>query len=120
MRLPADAALILLAEGDPASAALAAAWRAQDLPVFVADGDLDARLDEQGVTTLVVCGDEAGFVERAISGGYRVFVVAETLAADGAAKWQGGEARLASLRETVIAAAGAKARQKLRAARADD
>ena len=118
MRLPADAALIVAADADAATAAaLLAAWRAQDLPVFADADDLEAALEESGVTTLVVCGGGAAGVKAAENQGYRVFVVAEALAPAQAAELQGGEARIVSLAQTLLAVAGARIRERLRAAR---
>jgi nicotinamidase-related amidase len=124
MRLPADAALVVIDPGpetaaaNPAAAenvaALVAAWRAEGLPIvdvragaaeadapsegeilirraaasaFVGT-DLEARLDELGATTVVICGAPTpGAVEatarHAGDLGYQIFVVADACWAAG-------------------------------------
>ncbi len=134
MRLPADAALIVLASGEAtepeAVAALRGAWETEGLPVFEAqakqafgEDGLEARLDALGVTTLVICGIAAPeaaseAIRGAASLGFRLFVVAEACA-DGL-DLRGlapDAARIASLEITLQASQGANFRRRWRAAR---
>ncbi len=172
MRLPADAALLIIdaqvagaeraPQVDGAIAALVAAWRAEGLPVvhigrhpagsplaplegeivifrnatsaFIGS-DLEARLDELGATTLVVCGTlsthalEAS-ARHASDLGYQLFVVADACrAADvidlrgrlwpaedvralALARLKGETATIVDAATTLRAAATAKARQR--------
>jgi nicotinamidase-related amidase len=178
MRLPADAVLIIIdaqeagdgpheragdsGEVEANIGALAAAWRAEALPLahvgrhmFVPvipplDGeivivrnatsafvgaDLEARLDELGATTLVMCGTLASHAleasaRHAADLGYQVFVVADACQAVDTADFKGrlwpaedvwalalsrlkGEtATIVDLATTLRAAATAKARQR--------
>ncbi len=186
MRLPADAALLVIdaqdavedrrpsaghaPEADRNIAALVAAWRAEGLPLvhvgrppiapsalafaipplegeivivrnatsaFIGS-DLEARLDELGVTTLVLCGtlatDALGASARHASDlGYRPFVVADAcravdttdlrgrlwpandVRALALARLKGETAAIVDVATTLRAAAAAKARQRRRA-----
>jgi nicotinamidase-related amidase len=184
MRLPADAALLIIdaqeavdgprhggaeaLEVETNIAALVAAWRIEGLPLaHVArqpgssplpplDGeivivrnatsafvgaDLEARLDELGVTTLVLCGALATHALEASARhagdlGYQVFVVADAcravdtadlggrlwLAEDvralALARLNGETATIVDVATTLRAAATAKARQRRGAGRA--
>jgi nicotinamidase-related amidase len=154
------------AEAERNIAALVAAWRAEDLPlvhvgrqsppaaesldgeiVIVRDGtsafvgaDLEARLDELGATTLVLCGALATHALEATARhagdlGYQVFVVADACRAADAVDLRGrlwpaedvralilarlsGETATIVDVETALRAAGmAKARQRRAAGR---
>jgi hypothetical protein len=119
MRLPADAALILIGDprGDEARAALTRVWRDEGLPIFsaapdaFAGGVLEAGLDAIGATTLVArgAGGEA-FAIAAAARGYRVFVVGEAPAG-----MAGIDARFVALDTALEAGRRAKARQRLKA-----
>ena len=135
MRLPADAALIVagrFADEDEttagqAAAALIEAWRREDLPAFdlrgeaggAFGGDLEARLDDVGATTLVICG-EAGAVgasaDQAEALGFHVFIVRDACWPQAAAPPDAGRrAAVVVDLETALAAAGlAKSRQRLK------
>jgi nicotinamidase-related amidase len=176
MRLPADAALIVIdgpvagprnnPRAEDAIALLLQAWRAEALPVVhvrsalghefkpeageaivaktTSDAftgtELEARLDDFGATTLVVCGalthnSVETSVRAAASLGYRVFVVADACWArdvvDLLGRNWGAEAvhwlslthihrefaRVVALRTALEAAGQAKLRQRIRAAR---
>ena len=128
MRLPADAALLLLGPAPQAAAmeALRQAWTAEALPILeapadgpFADGGLERALDALGATTLVLAGPGAAAAARpAAALGYRLFVVEEAcpepielddLIPDAA--------RLVPLAVTLQAAAQANFRKRWRAAR---
>jgi nicotinamidase-related amidase len=134
MRLPADATLIVAGRPDSAAegaeravATLIEAWRREDLPAFdlrgeaggVFGGDLEARLDAVGATTLVMCG-EADAVEasagRAEALGFHVFIVRDACWPQAAAT-SNAPRRSAVVVDlgTALAAAGlAKSRQRLK------
>ena len=131
MRLPADATLIVVGAPDPAGdaiatanvAALVEAWRSESLPAFdlrphdaFDDGGLEARLEEIGATTLVLCGEEravAAAARNAAALGFHAFVVRD-------ACWRNGPAAVGPDRAGTMvdaatalsAAAVAKARQR--------
>ncbi len=129
MRLPADAALIVVnrAEADPAVAALLAVWSEEALPVFHVDStapgafagsDLEASLDAVGATTLVVCGgpppDAVAATARDAAGrGYRVFLVGDAAAADAVLD----DVRAVTCETALAAGLRARARERWRAAR---
>jgi nicotinamidase-related amidase len=137
MRLPADAALLVLdapdlAERSAVSGAITAlldAWRGEDLPVLriaaaTFDGEaLEAGLEPFGATTIVVCGSarpEAILhaVRTAAERGYRLFVVAEACPEGlDLGDLAPAAARLANLSQTLQAAAMANSRRRWRAAR---
>ncbi len=139
MRLPADAALIVAGRFDDdgdrtasqAVAALIETWRREDLPTFdlrseaggagggAFGGDLEARLDEVGATTLILCG-EADAVEasagQAEALGFHVFIVRDGCSPQPALTPDASRrpAVVVDL-ETALAAAGlAKSRQRLK------
>ncbi len=118
MRLPADAALILIGDprGDAAAAALTRVWGEEGLPIFsaapdaFADGALEAGLETIGATTLVARGAPAAdFARAAVARGYRVFVVGDAL--EGLADV---DARFVTLETALEAGRRAKARQRLK------
>ena len=137
MRLPSDAALIVLDEVE--GEALRAVWREERLPVVLAcaggepladearlpspapdafaNGALETALDARGVTTLVIVGAPgservAATARSAAARGYRLFWVAHPGDADTLP-----EARAVN-RETALAAARrARARERWKAAR---
>lgn len=135
MRLPADATLIVAGPpdgtADPAAAravaALIEAWRREDLPAFdlradvcgAFGGDLEARLDEVGATTLVMCGAADAVepsAEQAEALGFHVFIVHDACWPQAAAR-PGATLRSAVVVDlkTALAAAGlAKSRQRLK------
>jgi hypothetical protein len=127
MRLPADAALLLLGPADgEAIDALRQAWTAEALPILeapaeapFADGALERALDALGATTLVLAGPGGGRAARqAAALGYRLFVVEE--ACPGPIDIDDlipDAARLVPLSLTLQAAAQANFRKRWRAAR---
>ena len=123
MRLPTDAALIVI---DEASAGvLIEVWREERLPLFqpgakpggaFADGELEAALDAIGATTLVICGTafDDPTLQAATSLGYRVFLLGDE---PGAFDIGGEAARVATLEMALAAARRARARERWKAAR---
>ena len=139
MRLPADAALIVAGRFHDedgraalhAVAALVETWRREDLPAFdlrsetggagggAFGGDLEARLDEVGATTLILCG-QADAVEASVGQaealGFHVFIVGDACWPPTATTPDASRrpAVVVDL-ETALAAAGlAKSRQRLK------
>jgi hypothetical protein len=144
MRLPADAVLIVVSEGedDPEAATLLAVWREEALPVFrigegspeaaagasrmsmsghgaFASSGLEAALDAIGATTVVVCGGAAAesltAARDAADLGYRVFRVAG--APDAEAADPSAKVRVVTCETAVAAGRRAKARERWAAER---
>jgi len=129
MRLPADAALIVVDAPPPtedAITALLTVWREEGLPVFhvaaqadsaFVDTGLEAALDAIGATTLVVCGNALDATVRDAAGlGYRVFLVADAHA-PALARQHGEYAAVVSSETALEAGRRAKARLRWRAQR---
>ncbi len=131
MRLPADATLLVVGEAggagrDSAASAIAALidrWRREGLPAIDArgsegafdDGGLEARLDELGATTLVLCGGESAVGRAAADAealGFHAFVVRDACRRDGPSPGLGQAGTVVNLATTLAAAAVAKARQR--------
>ncbi len=145
MRLPADATLIVVGEPDAARdggaaakvAALIEAWRREDLPAVdlrdvadasraFADGGLQARLDDFGATTLVLCGEGVAVeavAREAAALGFHAFIVLDACWKLGAAPSIAPALRSGELGAAVDAAAALvaatppKARQRRDASR---
>jgi len=131
MRLPSDAALIVIegsAGADPAAeaviAALVAAWREERLPVFAiragaAFAETERELEGIGATTLVVCGASVEATVRTAAGlGYRAFVVEDACwSAGGMRALAGMEAKVVDGATARAAARRARARERWKAAR---
>jgi nicotinamidase-related amidase len=124
MRLPVDAALILIGDVSelPGVAPLVAAWGQERLPILRVDpdafaaSDLEAALDELGATTLVLsgAGDATLATARdAAARGFRVFLVAASPPPDPGADI----ARIVTPEIAVAAALRARARERWKAAR---
>jgi nicotinamidase-related amidase len=124
MRLPVDAALILIGDVSevPGVGQMVAAWAQERLPILRVDrdpfaaGDLEAALDEIGATTLVLSGEGEAAVATArgaAARGFRVFIVAEPPLAEVSADI----ARIVTPETAVAAALRARARERWNAAR---
>jgi nicotinamidase-related amidase len=135
MRLPADATLIVVGAPDPAGdataraniAALIEAWRREDLPAVDAraldagpfdDGRLEARLEDLGATTLVLCGEDSAVdraAREATALGFHAFVVRDACWRNGASATAAGlgqSGAVVDVATALAAAAVAKARQR--------
>jgi hypothetical protein len=80
MRLALSTALLII-DGGPdleGMGRLIERFKALDLPVIHTDGfdrGIEALLEEQGVLTLLICGDAAAAARRASELGFRVFMI---------------------------------------------